>query len=111
MTQSEIKLVIKLDENKMPEQIHWTATDSGQEGTREAKAFSLSIWDKNESATLGIDLWTKEMLIEEMNKHYYQIFMKMADTYVRSTNNSPVSEMIKEFADTFWKSSSPEKVE
>ncbi len=111
MTQSEIKLVVKLDDKKMPVDIRWFATESGNEGTREAKAFSLSIWDKQESATLGIDLWTKEMLIEDMNKHFYQTFMKMADTYLRSTNNRIVSEMIKEFADEFWQHSNAEKIE
>jgi gliding motility-associated protein GldC len=100
---SEIKLTVHLDDNRVPEKIEWEASDSGSPGFKEAKSFMLSIWDKKESATLGIDLWTKEMLLDDMNIHFHQIFLKLADTYKRATKNNEVAEMINKFSMEFAK--------
>jgi gliding motility-associated protein GldC len=98
---SEIKLTVELDDDKMPAAIEWEATDSGFEGSKPAKTMMLSLWDDNEKSTYSIDLWTKEMLLKDMNLHFHQMFMKMADTYQRATNNAEVSDMIKKFAAEF----------
>ena len=55
---SEIKFLVELDENKVPENISWTAKDGGIE-LEESKAILLSIWDSKAQETLRIDLWTK----------------------------------------------------
>ena len=102
-TISEIKLTVKLDENRVPEKIEWEATDAGFEGKKEAKSLTLSLWDKKEKVTLGIDLWTKEMLVDDMNIHFHQVFLKLADTYRRSTKNSEVADMIENFSAEFAK--------
>jgi gliding motility-associated protein GldC len=98
---SEIKIKINLDSNRVPEKIEWEASDSGFNGMKEAKSFMLSLWDKEESVTLGIDLWTKEMLVDEMNIHFHQVFLKLADTYKRATKNSDAANMINDFASQF----------
>lgn len=98
---SYIKLTVNLDDNKLPEKILWEATDSGFDGQLEAKTLMLSLWDKSEEVTLGIDLWTKEMMIHDMSKHYHQMFLKMADTYRRATQNSEAAKMIETFAAEF----------
>jgi gliding motility-associated protein GldC len=99
--QSQIKFTIHLDEKNMPEKIEWQADDAGFEGTKETKTLLLSIWDKQDKVTLGIDLWTNEMLVDEMNIHYHQVFVKLAETYKNSTGNNQISEMIKKFAAEF----------
>ena len=43
------------------------------------------------------------MMVDDMNVHFYQIFQKMADTYLRSTSNNDISKMIKDFAEDFGK--------
>ena len=63
--QSEITLQIELDENKIPETLKWTAEDGGVEQA-ETKALLLSIWDPSAKETLSIDLWTKDMPVDEM---------------------------------------------
>ncbi len=98
---SEIILYVELDEKKVPVKIEWTATDSGFEGKRESKSMMLSLWDKQENATLGIDLWTKEMMVEDMNVYFHQTFLKMADTYRRATKNEEVAGMIENFSAEF----------
>jgi gliding motility-associated protein GldC len=98
---SEIKFLIQLDEKKMPEKIQWQADDAGFTGMKEAKTILLSLWDKQDNITLGIDLWTKEMLVEDMNQHIYQIILKLGDTYRRSTNNQEVARIFDDFASQF----------
>jgi gliding motility-associated protein GldC len=96
MKQSEIKFTVSLDEGSVPYAIDWEATDAGEQG-KPAKAIMLSMWDPEEKGALRIDLWTKEMSVEEMNHFFYQTLMTMADTYERATNNKEVSLMLKEF--------------
>lgn len=98
---TEIKVVVELDEKKMPEKIFWHADDADFDGLKESKTLMLSLWDKNDKVTLGIDLWTKDMLVDEMNQHFYQILLKLGDTYRRSTNNSDIAKMFDDFASEF----------
>ena len=100
---SEIKLTVKLDNNRVPEKIEWEATDAGFKGKKEADSIMLSLWDKKENVTLGIDLWTKEMLVDDMNIHFHQVFLKLADTYKRATKNNEAAKMIEDFSAEFAK--------
>jgi gliding motility-associated protein GldC len=98
---SEIKLHVELDDNRVPVKIEWEAPDGGVNNPKEANSFMLSIWDKEEKATLGIDLWTKEMLVDDMNIHVHQVLLKLADTYRRAAKNEEVFNMINNFAADF----------
>jgi gliding motility-associated protein GldC len=98
---TEIKFTVHLDENKVPEKIEWEADDAGFSGKKETKTLLVSLWDKDENLTMAIDLWTKEMVIDEMNIHFHQVFLKLADTYRRSTNNQEVAAMIEKFSSDF----------
>ena len=100
---SQINLYINLDEKKMPEKIEWEADDSQLSGPKESKTMMLSLWDKKENVTFSIDLWTKEMTVNEMQLHFYQMLIKMADTFQRATNNSEVAGMIRRFSLDFAK--------
>lgn len=101
--QSQIHINVELDEEKMPDSIHWSAPDGGVDNPQEAKAILLGLWDGQEKSALRIDLWTKKMMVDEMNDLFYQTFFGMADTYVRATKNSTLAEEIKSFAKTFHK--------
>ncbi len=94
---SEINFSINLDENHIPEKIEWSASDSGEDGTKVAKALMMSLWDANEKNTLRIDLWTKEMMVDEMKYFFYQSLITMGDTYERATNDKEVANEIREF--------------
>jgi gliding motility-associated protein GldC len=99
--EAEIRLNVKLDENNYPTKILWESTDGSTDGLKDTKSFILSLWDEEEKSTLGIDLWTQEMLVDNMKIFYYQTFMRMADTFQRATNNKEAADMIKDFADNF----------
>jgi gliding motility-associated protein GldC len=103
MTESEIKFKIHLDEQRLPEKIMWDASDSGIEGEKECKATMMSLWDPGDNTTLRIDLWTKDMLIDDMKQFFYENFLSMADTYVRATNDDAGSKEIRQFAESFGK--------
>ena len=94
---SEIKLTVGMDENRVPEELTWDATDGGVEN-EPAKAFVLSVWDKNSGDTLTIDLWTKDMLLDDMKRFYHQTFVSMADSFERATNETSMAADMRDFA-------------
>jgi len=101
--QSTIKIDVSLDEQKMPENISWTASDSTADSARKAKAMILSFWDGADKSALRIDLWTKDMMVDEMTDFFYQTIMSMADTYERATRQPELVNEMKQFAQTFYK--------
>jgi gliding motility-associated protein GldC len=97
---SEIKIAVELDENRIPEKLMWSAQDGGIE-KEEAKAMMLSIWDSNAQETLRIDLWTKDMPVDEMKKFFHQTLVAMADTFQRATQDEKMTDTMKDFCDFF----------
>jgi gliding motility-associated protein GldC len=102
MIQSTISIDVNLDEQKIPHQILWSATQSSSEEKQEAKAMMISFWDGKEKAALRIDLWTKEMMVDEMADFYYQTMMTMADTFERATHQKELVGEMKDFAKEFY---------
>ena len=102
MTQSTISIDVNLDEQKIPHQILWSATQSSSEEKQEAKAMMISFWDGKEKAALRIDLWTKDMMVDEMADFYYQTMMTMADTFDRATQQKELVGEMKDFAKGFY---------
>jgi gliding motility-associated protein GldC len=103
MESSTITIKVKLDENKIPHQIEWNATGTTTEATQQAKGLMLAFWDGMEKTAMRIDLWTKDMMIDEMADFFYQTLTTMADTYNRATHHEELTEEMKEFAKTFYK--------
>ena len=90
-----------LDQNKIPDQILWEASDSTAEMKQKAKAMCLAFWDAGDKSALRIDLWTKDMMVDEMGDFFYQMLATMADTFKRATNQDALSEEMKTFAKNF----------
>ena len=91
-----------MDDSRMVETIKWNASDSTVENAQKAKAMMLSFWDGAEKTALRIDLWTKDMMVDEMADFFYQTMMTMADTYGRATNHTEVVGDMKKFAQGFY---------
>ena len=100
--QSTISINVTLDENRVPETIHWNATDNVAGMTQEAKGMMLSFWDGADKTALRVDLWTKEMMVDEMADFFYQTIMTMAETYDRATHQHELVEDMKTFAKDFY---------
>jgi gliding motility-associated protein GldC len=102
MTESNINIKVHLDADKVPQQISWRASDSSAEDPQPAKAMLLAFWDGIEKSALRIDLWTNEMMVDEMADFYCQLFISMADTFERATKHSEMTAEIKAFARQFY---------
>ncbi len=103
LKEAEIKFTIKLDSKSVPETILWEASDAEFEGKKPCDSILISIWDKEAKNSLTIDLWTNNMEIGEMDAHFYFTFLKMAETYYKSTKNKELTDMITQFAQDFAK--------
>jgi gliding motility-associated protein GldC len=99
---SSIEIQVELDENRVPCNIEWKASDSTIERPQTAKAMMLSFWDGAEKTALRIDLWTQKMMVDEMADFYYQTLMTMADTYERATRQKELVEEMKKSARDFY---------
>ena len=97
---SKIELNVVLDENRVPEQLHWTAQDGGITN-EEAKAMMLAVWDAKTQEALRIDLWTKDMPVDEMKVFFYQTLVAMSDTFHRATQDEKMTATMKDFCDYF----------
>ena len=97
---SEIKFVVELDQNRVPEKLLWSAQDGGID-QEEAKAMMLSVWDSKAQETLRIDLWTKDMPVDEMKLFFHQTLVSMADTFYRATADEKMTDTMKDFCDYF----------
>ncbi len=97
---SKIEFTVGLDENKVPEKLHWTAEDGGI-SNEEAKALMISVWDNKTKDTLRMDLWTKDMPVDEMKQFFHQTLVSMAGTFERATNDEKMSATMRDFCDYF----------
>jgi gliding motility-associated protein GldC len=95
--ESEIRFKVGLDENKVPDKISWMAEDAGMKGFDEAKAIMLSVYDKKSGETLRVDLWTKDMKVDEMKQFFHQTLVSMADTLQRATNEDDLANDMREY--------------
>lgn len=96
---SEINFRIQLDENKIPEKMEWQASDSG-EGFKETKSIMLSMWDQEEKSAMRIDLWTNDMRLDEMDAHFFQTLITLAESYQRATQSNIVIEEMQKFCES-----------
>jgi len=97
---SDIRVKVVLDVNKVPETIFWDSSDN-QVKDKKANAIMLSVWDPAEQSTLRMDLWTKEMTVDDMKKFIHQSILLMADTLNRATGEETMAETMRDFGDYF----------
>ena len=100
MRQTQITINVELDENHVPEKMTWNAQDGGVEN-QETKATMISVWDDKAMEALRIDLWTKDMPVDEMKQFFHQTLVAMADTFQRATADEKMSDTMRDFCDYF----------
>jgi gliding motility-associated protein GldC len=98
---STITIDVELDEKRIPTSIAWAASETTADNEKKAKAMMLAFWDGADKSALRVDLWTKDMMVDEMTDFYYQTFMTMADSYDRATHQPELVDMTKKFAADF----------
>ncbi len=105
MQSSTITIEVQLDAQKLPENIQWQASGSTIDKPQPAKAMLLAFWDGIDKAALRIDLWTKDMMVDEMSDFFFQTLSSMANAYERATHQQTLAKDIKAFAKDFYKKS------
>lgn len=99
MRESEIKFKISLDQENIPEKIEWDADEKDVEGYTESKAVSLNLWDQSNKNTLRIDLWTKDMPVDEMKRFYIDCLGGISQTLLNATGDEYMSSEINQLCD------------
>ena len=102
MKETEITINVKLDDNNIPEQILWSAPDGGMKDQL-SKAILLSFWDSQKKETLKMDLWTKEMPVDEMKTFVLQTFLSMKQSISKATGEENLINLIDDFCTEFEK--------
>lgn len=94
MKTAEIKLMVELDENNVPDKITWESSDGESSEALPAKAMILALWDHQYKNSMRIDLWTKDMPIDEMRRFFYETLQTMGDTFLRASGDDKVAEAV-----------------
>ncbi|WP_416444406.1 gliding motility protein GldC [Leeuwenhoekiella sp. A16] len=97
---TQIQLNVELDENRVPENISWNAPDGGVHN-EPAKAIMLSLWDHKKQEAARIDLWTKDMPVDEMKVFFHQTLVGMAETFNRATGDEKMTATMHDFCEYF----------
>ncbi len=61
----------------------------------------LSVWNGEEKKAMRIDLWTEDMLVDEMKLFVFQTLVTMADTFERATSDGEMANEMRSFAQQF----------
>ena len=101
MKRAEIKLIVDLDDNNVPENITWESTDSENKDAVPVKSFMLALWDHNYKNTMRIDLWTKDMPVDEMKKFFFETLQTMGDSFLRATGEKNIVEDLRDYCAHF----------
>ena len=96
---SKIEVRVGLDDGRMPVDMELSGTDFPE--AQAVKAMLLSVFDMDRKETLKIDLWTKDMQVQEMDRFVYQSLRGMTDTYAKATNNAALANQMAKFVEYF----------
>jgi gliding motility-associated protein GldC len=91
MKKSEINFQVTLDDQSIPEQIQWTATENPNEGIEETKSIFIGVWDHYHKGTLALPLWTKDMDVLEMKRFYIEMMGSIAEAAIRATGDEAMA--------------------
>lgn len=96
MKKSTINFTVELDQNNIPDKILWDATEKPEPGVSETKAISVSLWDHLQKNTLRIDLWAKDMPVNEMKRFYIDCIGGLAQSALTATGDEFMANRINE---------------
>ena len=100
MTKSTLTFDLELDENNVPTKIEMNSSDKQAENIN-LKSVMIAGWDEKTKETLRVDLWTKDMMVDEMFVMYHQTLMSMANTLEKSTGHDKLAGALKDYCEFF----------
>lgn len=96
---NEVLVRVGLDENQLPENIKWSATDSEKES--DAKATFITFWDDKLKQTLSLQLWVKDFTVDDMKRFVHQSVVLLTDTLEKATGKDTLIRDMRDFTDYF----------
>jgi gliding motility-associated protein GldC len=102
---SDILITVEKDDKHIPEAITWKADDTGSAELYQADAMAFTVWDKEEKTTLALQLWTKDMLVNDMYHFTAQTIHLLAETLEKATKDQKAADLLHEFAESFLQDS------
>jgi gliding motility-associated protein GldC len=99
MKKSTIQFEVQLDENNIPEKILWNATDKPEDDTSETKAISIALWDHTQKNTMRIDLWTKDMPVDDMKRFYIDCIGGLSQSVLTATGDEHMAKEMSALCD------------
>lgn len=100
-TTKTVTVTVDLDENNVPERISWDAGDATEMSSKTCRSLILALWDHNTKDTLRLDLWTKDMPVDEMKIFFHETLVTMADTLQRSVGDERIAGDMRDFCHYF----------
>ena len=97
----DLRITVDLDDKLIPEKITWDADDAGADSHADCRAMLLSLWDNDAKHTMKLDLWTKDMTVDEMKLFFYETLVTMADTFENATNDDRMAGDMRDFCAYF----------
>ena len=95
-----LKFEIELDDNNLPKNIEMHSSDNAAH-EKDVKALMVSAWASKTKETLRIDLWTKDMPVNEMCIMYHQTLIGMASTLDRATGHDKLAGALRDYCEFF----------
>lgn len=103
MKKSTIQFSIQLDANNVPEKIEWDATDKPESGLTETKSISIALWDHDQKNTMRIDLWVKDMPVDDMKRFYIDCIGGLSQSVLSSTGDEQMAREMSDLCDRLVK--------
>ena len=95
-----LKFEVTLDENNLPEGIDMLG-DEVDDSSINLKALMIAAWDSKKKETLRVDIWTKDMPVNDMFILYHQNMMGMATSLEKSTGEGKLAEGLRDYCSFF----------
>jgi len=97
-----LKFEVELDENNLPNSIKML-DDQAKNSAINLKALMIAAWDAKRKETLRVDIWTKDMPVNDMFILYHQNMMGMATSLEKSTGQDKLAQALRDYCDFFAK--------
>jgi len=100
LKKEKFSIDVLMDENLIPEDLQWSSSQ-GNGQSEKASAALIYLWNAQKNETFSLDLWTKKMSVDEMNKMMFQTIMTLANSYEKATSEDQLANAMRDFGEFF----------
>ncbi len=95
-----LKFEVEIDENNLPNNIKMIGEETKNTAIM-LKALMIAAWDASKKETLRVDIWTKDMPVNDMFILYHQNLMGMATSLEKSTGEEKLAQALRDYCGFF----------